>query len=316
MTVTGPVPTAKVAAVQATPVFLDRAATIARVRELTAAAVAEGASLVVLPEAFVPGFPEWVWRTTPWDAEATALYARLADQAVVIPGPAADELGLIAAEHATYLAVGVNEIEPGGGTLYNSLLVFGPDGTLLHRHRKLVLTGPERLVWGPGTRADLETVETPFGRIGGLICWENYMPLARAALYEHGVDIYLAPTWDDSEEWISTMRHIAREGRVWVISVNMVLHAGDVGPDVPGRDLLYADPTDAMSLGNTLVVDPDGAVVAGPVRGETGMLLVDIDPTRTRRSRMQFDPVGHYARPDLFELVTSDDRPAPAHGDN
>ena len=301
--------TFKVAAVQATPVFLEREATIAHVRELTAAAVAAGASLVVLPEAFVPGFPEWVWRTRPWDAEATALYAVLADQAVAIPGPAADELGLIAADHAVYLAIGVSEIEPGGGTLYNSLLLFGPDGTLLHRHRKLVLTGPERLIWGPGERADLETVETPFGRVGGLICWENYMPLARAALYEQGVDIYLAPTWDQSEEWLSTMCHIAREGRVWVISVNTVLHAGDVGPLIPGRDVLYPDPEDWMGRGNAVIVDPDGAVVAGPLRKEAGMLLADIDPRRTRQSRMQFDPVGHYSRPDLFELVTSRGRP-------
>src|SRR3954447_17066303 len=304
------VPTCKVAAVQATPVFLDREATIARVRELTAAAAAEGASLVVLPEAFVPGFPEWVWRTKPWDAEATALYAVLVDQAVVIPGAAADELGLIAAEHGVHLAVGVNEIEPGGGTLYNSLLVFGPDGTLLHRHRKLVLTGPERLIWGQGEHADLTTVETPFGRIGGLICWESYMPLARAALYAEGVDIYLAPTWDDSEEWLATMRHIAREGRVWVISVNMLLHAGDVGPLVPGRDLLYPDPDDWMSQGNAAIFDPDGAIVAGPLRGEAGMLIAEIDPTRTQRSRMQFDPVGHYARPDLFRLETSGGRQA------
>src|SRR6476646_8350206 len=134
------------------------------------------------------------------------------------------------------------------------------------------------------------------------------MPLARAALYEQGVDIYLALTWDDSEEWLTTVRHIAREGRVWVISVNMVLHAGDVGPLLPGRDVLYPDPEDWMSQGNAVIVDPDGATVAGPLRGEVGMLLAEIDPTRTRRSRMQFDPVGHYARPDLFHLVTPIDR--------
>ena len=296
-----------VAAVQATPVFLDRDATIARVRALTGEARAKGATLVVFPEAFVPAFPEWVWRTRPWDDEATALYGELVDQAVVIPGPAADELGLIAADHAVHLAIGVNEMEPGGGTLYNSLLLFGPDGALLHRHRKLVMTGAERLVWGPGDGSTLQTVETPFGRIGGLICWENYMPLARAALYEQGIDIYLAPTWDDSDAWLATMRHIAREGRVWVISVNMVLHARDVGEDVPGRDVLYPDPDDSMSRGNAVIVDPDGTVVAGPLTGETGMLLAEIDPTRTRRSRMYFDPVGHYARPDVFRLVVNGD---------
>jgi len=295
----------KVAAVQATPVFLDRAATIDRVRELTASAAGEGASLVVFPETFVPTYPEWVWRTTPWDAEASALYAMLLDQSVVIPGPAFDDLALIAADHKVYLAIGVNEIEPGGGTIYNTFLTFGPDGALAHRHRKLMATGGERLVWGQGDGSTLRAVETPFGRVGGLICWENYMPLARAALYEQGIDIYLAPTWDDSEAWIPTMRHIAREGRVWVISVNTVLRAGDVGAAIPGRELLYPDPDDWMSRGNAVIVDPDGAIVAGPLREEEGILYADIDPARTGQSRMRFDPVGHYSRPDVLQLVVT-----------
>ena len=297
--------TVKVAAVQATPVFLDREATIARVRELTAKAAGEGASLIVFPEVFVPTYPEWVWRTKPWDQQATALYAMLLDQSVVIPGPAFDELALIAADHEVYLAIGVNELEVGGATIYNTLLTFGPDGALLHRHRKLVATGGERLVWGQGDGSSLGVVDTPFGRVGGLICWENYMPLARAALYQQGIDIYLAPTWDDSESWIPTMRHIAREGRVWVISVNTVLRAGDVGSSVPGRELLYPDADDWMSRGNAVIVDPAGRIVAGPLRDEEGILYAEIDFAQARASRMQFDPVGHYSRPDVLRLVVT-----------
>ncbi len=188
-----------VAAVQAAPVLLDRDATIARVVTLAGKAAAQGARLIVFPEAFVPGYPDWVWRTRPWDAHACALYARLLDQALVAGSPAMDTLAQAAAQLGAWLSVGVSERDEAGSTLYNTLLHFAPDGKLAARHRKLMPTGGERLVWGMGDGSTLDVIDTGFGRLGGLICWENYMPLARAALYARGIDIYLAPTWDNSD---------------------------------------------------------------------------------------------------------------------
>ncbi len=288
----------KIAAVQATPVFCDREATVEKVGALTKEAAANGAELVVFPEAFVPTYPDWVWRTTPWaDGD---WYARWADQCVDVPGSACDALGAAAAEHGTYLAIGVNERD--GGTIYNTLLYFGPDGALLAKHRKLMPTGGERLVWGQGDGSTLAVIDTPFGRVGGLICWENYMPLARAAMYEQGVDILLAPTWDNSDVWVASMRHIAKEGRCYVVGVNSCLRATDVPASIPGRDEIYGDADDWMSRGNTVIVDPDGAILAGPITEEEGILYADADRETITRSRRQFDVTGHYARPDVFRL--------------
>ncbi|MGQ0825201.1 MAG: carbon-nitrogen hydrolase family protein [Actinomycetota bacterium] len=290
--------TARVAAVQATPVFCDREATIERVGRCTKEAAGGGARLVAFPEAFVPTYPDWVWRTTPWaDGE---WYARWADQCVDIPGAACDALGAIAREHELYLAVGVNECD--GGTIYNTLLYFDPAGALAATHRKLMPTGGERLAWGQGDGSTLSVIDTPFGRVGGLICWENYMPLARAAMYEQGVDVYLAPTWDNSDVWVSSMRHIAKEGRCYVLGVNSCLRASDVPDTIPGRDDIYGGDDDWISRGNTVIVGPDGDVLAGPLSEVEGILYADVDLDAIRRSRRQFDVVGHYARPDVFQL--------------
>jgi nitrilase len=287
-----------VAAVQATPVYLDRDATIDKVGRLTKEAAAQGADLVAFPEAFVPGYPDWVWRTTPW-ADRT-WFARWADQSVDVPGAACDALGAIAAEHAVFLMVPVNERT--SGTIYNTLLYFSPAGELLTKHRKLIPTGGERLVWGPADDFRAEVVETPIGRVGGLICWENYMPLARAAMYQAGVDVWLAPTWDNSDVWIASMQHVAKEGRCYVVGVNSCLRGSDVPADVPGRDDMYGGDDDWMSRGNTLIVDPYGRVIAGPLREQEGILYADVDLTVVRQARRQFDVVGHYARPDVFRL--------------
>ncbi|HVM14468.1 MAG TPA: carbon-nitrogen hydrolase family protein [Egibacteraceae bacterium] len=297
-----PVAPVTIAAVQATPVFLDREATVARVCGLVGEAAAAGAGLVVFGEAFVPGYPDWVWRTRPWSQEATALFARLQDQAVVVGGPATDAVGAAASAAGVHVAVGVNERDLHGSTLYNTLLLFGPDGTVVHRHRKLMATGGERLVWGTGDGSTLQAADTPFGRVGGLICWENYMPLARAALYAQGVDILLAPTWDTSEVWVPTLRHIAKEGRVHVIGVAPLLRGSDLPGDVPGRDDLWGGKQDWMSRGLSTIVAPDGSVLAGPLAEEEGILLATVDATVGRVARQQFDPCGHYARPDVLRL--------------
>jgi nitrilase len=200
-----------VAAVQATPVFLDRERTVAKAVSLVGEAAAHGVGLIVFPEVFVPGYPDWVWRTTPWAGASSALYAGLLEQSVTIPGPSVQALGGAARGAGAFVVMGVNERDPNGSTVYNSLLYLGPHGEVLGVHRKLMPTGGERLVWGSGDGSGLVTVDTPLGRVGGLIWWENYMPLARAAMYAKGVDIHLAPTWDNSDVWVATLRHIAKE---------------------------------------------------------------------------------------------------------
>ena len=297
------------AAVQAAPVFLDRDATVDKATSLIAQAAAQGASLIAFPETFVPTYPDWVWRTRPWDDGPAAWYDRLLDQSVEIPGPATDKLAEAARAAGAYLSIGVNE--RAGTTLYNTQLWLGPDGTVAAAHRKLMPTGAERLVWGYGDGSTLPVLDTPIGKLGGLICWENYMPLARYALYSQGIDIHVAPTWDNSDTWVPTMRHIAKEGRMHVIGVTFCLRGSDVPADVPGRDELYGTDDDWLARGNSCIVGPDGDLLAGPLVGEEGIVTAEIDLARARSARRQFDPVGHYARPDVFQLVV-DRRPRPA----
>ena len=292
----------KVAVVQAAPVWLDREATLNRVVGLAEKAAAEGAGLVAFSEAFIPGYPDWVWRTRPWDDHATAFYARLLDQAVVVGSATTDTLAETARRLGIWLSVGVDELDASSTTIYNTLLHFAPDGTLAARHRKLMSTGGERLVWGMGDGSSLTAIETPFGRFGGLVCWENYMPLARAALYAQGIDILLAPTWDNSDVWVATMRHIAKEGRIYVAGVTACIRSADLPDDIPGHDELYRDPDNWLSKGNSMIVGPDGEVLAGPLIGEEGILYADVDVGKARVLRHQFDPVGHYGRSDVFSL--------------
>lgn len=300
-----------VAAVQSTPVFLDRDATIERVVASIKEASAAGARLIVFPEAIVPGYPDWVWRTPAWSDRHW--YERLHDQAVDIPGPATEALGAAARDADAWVAIGVTERVP-SGTLYNSLLYLDPSGAVAGVHRKLMPTGGERTVWGQADTATLPVFETDFGNVGGLLCWENLMPLARAALYERGVDIYLAPTWDNSDSWICTLRHIAREGRVFVIGTNTCLHARDVPRSLPGADVLYRDADDDWpSRGNTVIVGPDGSVLAGPISEQAGMLVAELDLAALTIERRQFDPVGHYARPDVFQLTVHQASAAPTN---
>jgi len=226
---------------------------------------------------------------------------------VAVPGPATDRLGAIARQHGVWLAIGVEEREPTGGTIYNTLLYFSPDGTLVEKHRKLVPTGSERTVWGMGDGSTLRVVDTAFGRIGGLICWENYMPLARFHLYAQGVDVWLAPTLATGDGWVASMRHLARENRMFVIGVNPALHADRIRADFPHRDRLV--PADWLEQregwvepGNSVIVAPDGSMLAGPVRQQEETLIADLDLGLVASGRRLIDPVGHYNRPDIFRL--------------
>jgi nitrilase len=294
----------KVACVQAEPVVLDREATIDKLAALTAQAAGEGARLVVFPEAFIPAYPSSVWTKAlaSWAAPgAKEAFALLARESLEIPGPAADRLGDIAREHAVWLVTGVTEVDAKRpGTLFNTLLYHSPEGTLAERHRKLVPTNHERLVWGPGDGGGLRAMETALGRIGGLICWENYMPLARFALYESGVEIYLASTVDDSDTWQSTLVHIARESRAFVISPSQFHRASAYPADFPLRELIEG--LDVIGRGGSAILEPDGSYLAGPLYDEEGILYAELDPARLWEERQRFDPAGHYHRPDVLQL--------------
>ena len=293
-----------VACAQVEPVIFDRDATIEKIGRTTAEAAGKGARLVVFPEAVIPAYPSSIWAKAlaGWAEEgAKEAFALLAREAVEVPGPAERRLGELAREHEVWLVTGVTERDPAHpGTLYNTLLFHGPDGKLALKHRKLVPTNHERLVWGPGDGAGLEAVETPYGRLGGLVCWENYMPLARFALYESGIELYVASTADDSEEWQSTLVHIARESRCFVIAPSHFQRAGSYPDDFPLARLLEG--VDVIGRGGSAILAPDGSYLAGPLWDEEGVLYAELDPARLDGERQRFDPTGHYHRPDVFRL--------------
>ena len=291
-----------VAAVQASYVLMNREATTSKVEELVRAAADQGARLIVFPEVFVPGTPIWIDSVPIWDGDE-AWFAQLVDQAVVVPGPTTERIGAAAKDAGAYVVIGVDEREPHGTTIFNTLLYFGPDGSLVGRHRKLMPTGSERTVWGMGDGSTLNVVATELGRVGGLICWENYMPLARFSLYESGVEIYIASTADDSDAWQATLVHIARESRAFVVAPCHFQRASSYPEDFPLRDELEG--SDIIGRGGSAILGPDGAYLAGPLYDREGILYAELDPTRLAEERQRFDPAGHYHRPDVFSLSVS-----------
>jgi nitrilase len=302
----------KAAVVQRPPVLLDKAASVARVVEAIAEAAAEGASLIVFPEAYIPGYPTWVWRLKPGGdmALSSELHARLRQNAVDLAGDDLAPIREAAARHGATVVLGLHEIDSGfsGTTLFNTVVVIGPDGALLNRHRKLMPTNPERMVWGMGDASGLRVVDTPAGRLGALICWESYMPLARYALYAQGIEIYVAPTWDYGDTWIATLRHIAKEAGAWVIGTATALQGSDVPADFPHREQLFPDADEWINDGDAVIIKPSGAIAAGPLTREKGILYAEIDVEAARRARRSLDVTGHYSRPDIFGL-TVDRRP-------
>ena len=303
----------KVAAVQAAYTLMNQRACVERTVDLLRQAAAAGAGIVVLPEAFIPGTPIWIDSQPIWDGDGD-WYALLVEQAVVVPGAATDTLGAAARDAGVYLVIGVEEREPHGSTIYNTTLYFGPDGALLGKHRELMPTGSERTVWGMGDGSTLPVIDTPHGRLSGLTCWENYMPLTRFYLYSQGVDIWTAPTLAGGDGWIAAMRHIALEGRCYVIGVNPCVHVDQIPADFPHRDRVWRTEQDAdgwVEAGNSVIIAPTGTILAGPARRQETILYADIDLAAVRAARRYFDPVGHYHRPDIFQLhVDTRARPA------
>jgi nitrilase len=307
------VSTFKIAVVQAAPVVLNREATVSKACELIAKAGRSGARLVVFPEAFIPTYPDWVWRIPPGQHRVLAdMYAELLEQSVEIPGPVTEELSQAARRADVYVAMGLNErnANASNASLYNTLLYIGPEGHLVGKHQKLVPTAPERMVWAQGDGSTLEVYDTSLGKLSGLICWENYMPLARYALYAWGVQIYLAPTWDNGEPWLSTLRHIAKEGRAYVIGCSMVMRKEDIPDRFDFKAKYYSEVGEWINKGDSAIVSPDGKFVAGPLNAEEGILYAELDPRQMRGSKWNLDVAGHYARPDVFSLtVSKEDRP-------
>jgi nitrilase len=298
------------AVVQAAPVAFDVEATLAKVEQLTADAVADGVALVVFPEAFVSCYPRGMTFGATVGArspEGRAWFRRYWESSIDVPGPAVDRLAAIARVGSVHLVIGV--IERDGGTLYCTALFFGPDGAFLGKHRKLMPTAAERLVWGFGDGSTLPVLDTSVGRIGAVICWENYMPLLRMAMYRKDVQIWCAPTADARDTWIASMRHIACEGRCFVLSANQFATRGDYPPDYPIED--DGGDTDAvLCRGGSVIVSPLGDVLAGPAFGEQTILRADLDLDQITEAKYDFDVVGHYARPDVFSLSV-DERPRP-----
>ena len=294
-----------VACVQVEPVILDRERTLDKLEEVVAEAAGKGAELVVFPETFVPVYPSsrWAKAFAGWQNEgAKETFARIAQNSIAVGSPAERRLSACARELGIWLVTGVNEVVPERpGTIYNALLYHAPSGELALHHRKLVPTNHERLVWGQGDGRGLEAVETGFGRIGGLICWENYMPLARVALYESGVEIYVASTADDGDLWQATLVHIARESRAYVIAPCHFQRTTSYPADFALAAELGDD--ELLGRGGSAVLAPDGSYLAGPLYGEEGILYAELDPSKLLAERQRFDPVGHYSRPDVLSLT-------------
>ncbi len=302
----------RAAVVQAAPTPFDTPAAVDKVCSLTREAAAKGARLVLFPEAYVGGYPWGLAFGTAVGGRSDPgrrTWERYWRGAVDVPGPETGRLGEVAGETGVYLCVGVIERDAtfSGGTLYCTLLYFGPDGALLGEHRKLKPTAAERLIWGEGDGSTLTAVETPYGTVGGLICWENYMPLARMALYGKGVDIWLAPTADARARWQGTLQHIALEGRCFVLGCNQYVTRDMYPADLEIRSELEAWP-ETLCRGGSAVYDPLGEPVAGPLWDGEGILVADLDLTSIPRAKFDFDVTGHYARPDVFRLEV-DERP-------
>lgn len=296
----------QIAAVQASPVFMDREATVEKACRLIAEAATNGARLVVFPETFIPAYPDWIWYVPAVQITLNQkLYGELLDQAVSIPSVTTERLCQAARDVGIYVSIGVNERNDNasGGSLFNTNILIDQEGNLIGRHQKLVPTVSERTIWAYGDPSTLQVYDTEIGKMGGLICHENYMPLARYSLYGRGIELYLAPTYDESEAWQSTLRHIGREGRVYVVGCCMVLRKEEILSRFPQIKPYYEEAGEWINTGNSMIADPEGNILAGPLSKEEGILYANVDPEIIRNTRWNLDVAGHYSRPDAFQLT-------------
>ena len=294
----------KVAVAQIAPVFLNKELTVDKACKVIEEAGQKGAELLVFPEAFVSGYPDWVWLVPNHQgARLNDLYRQLVENAVSVPDEITDQLCKAAKDAGVNVVIGMHErnTEKSNSSLYNSLLFIDAEGMILGKHRKLIPTGGERLVWSRGDGSSLTSYDTSAGKIAGLICWENFMPLARNAIYEAGAQILAAPTWDKSPNWLQTMQHVAREGGLFVLSSCMALKMDDI-PDQYEFKKLYPTEREWINVGNSCIIGPGGQILAGPLEAEEGILYADIDFHQILSAKRMFDVSGHYARPDVFEF--------------
>ena len=295
--------TTKIAAAQLTPVFLNKEQTVDKACSAISEAGKNGAKLIVFPEAFISGYPDWVWLYPPYKSkELGDLYVKLVENAVSIPDDSTKRLCEAAKFANINVAMGMNErnTETSNSSLYNTILFINDHGEILGKHRKLMPTNCERLIWAQGNGSTLKSYDTSAGKLGGLICWENFMPLARNAIYESGAQILAAPTWDKGDDWLGSMRHIAREGGLFVISNCMTLHIDDLPEALKA---IYPKDKAWISTGQSCIINPSGKIIAGPLDSKEGIIYADIDLQEIIVAKRRFDVVGHYARPDVFNFT-------------
>jgi nitrilase len=294
----------KIAAAQLAPVFLNKEKTVEKACKAISEAGEKGAKLIVFPEAFISGYPDWVWLIqNSKGAELNELYVKLVENAISIPDDFTTKLCKAAKDANINVVMGMHEknTETSGASLFNSLLVISDKGEILGKHRKLIPTGGERLIWAQGDGSTLKTYNTTVGKLGGLVCWETFMPLVRNAMYEKGIQILANPTWDKSENWLNSMQHIAREGGMFIVSTCQALKIEDI-PDEYEFKKLYPADREWINTGNSCIVAPNGKIVAGPLEAKEGILYADIDLSDIISAKRMFDVVGHYSRPDVFDF--------------
>ncbi len=294
----------KVAAAQLSPIFLNKEKTVKKACEAILDAGEKGANLIVFPEAFISGYPDWVWLIpNSKGADLNELYLELVENAVSIPDDTTSKLCKAAKKAKINVVIGLHErnSETSNASLFNSLLFIDDSGLIIGKHRKLIPTGGERLIWSQGDGSTLSSYDTSAGKIAGLICWENFMPLARNAIYEFGTQILVSPTWDKSPNWLQTMQHVAREGGLFVISTCMALKMADI-PNEYEFKKLYPKGREWINVGYSCIIAPSGKVIAGPLEAEEGILYADINLQDIIKAKRMFDVVGHYSRPDVFKF--------------
>lgn len=294
----------KIAAAQLAPVFLNKEKTVEKACEAISEAGKNGAKLIVFPEVFISGYPDWVWLIpNSKGAVLNDLYIRLVESAVSVPDESTDKLCRAAKAAGINVVIGMNERNSGksSASLYNSLLFINSEGKITGVHRKLMPTGGERLIWAQGNGATLQSYDTTAGKIAGLICWENYMPLARTAIYETGAQILAAPTWDKSPNWLESMKHIAREGGLFVISTCMAIKKDDI-PDEFDFKNLYPQDKEWINTGNSCIIDPKGKFLAGPLDAQQDIIYAELNMNEIIEAKRMFDVAGHYSRPDVFNF--------------